>query len=218
LDKAVASLPRTGTIDNMITSKKKIILASQSAQRRLLMETLGVDFEVMPADIDEKAITHKSAEMRAQLVAQAKAVKIEAEFKKQYPNQDAVIIAADTFGYLNGKQFEKPATKEEAAVMLKELTLESSVTITGFCVIDTKSKTNEITAVTNTLKFRPLSEKEIQHYVQNNDVTSWSGGFSPAYHNGAALIDSIEGSLTSFTHGLPMELVIPALQKAGIIL
>ena len=158
---------------------KKIILASQSVQRRILMETLGIPFEVMPADIDEKSIVHKDAKVRAQLVARAKATTTAQQFKEINPNQDAVIIAADTFGFLNDQQFEKPATKAEAITMLTQLSSTTSVAITGFCVIDTEAQTEETEVVVTKMQFRPLTSKEIERYVSENEVTSWSGGFSP---------------------------------------
>ena len=51
----------------------KIILASQSPQRKLLMQALGIPFEVMPADIDEKGIIESDQKLRAKLIAKAKA-------------------------------------------------------------------------------------------------------------------------------------------------
>jgi len=63
--------------------------------------------------------------------------------------------------------------------------------------------------------FRMMSESEIEFYIQNYPVTTWSAGFAPAYPYGMTLIEKIEGSFTGFIHGLPMELLIPLLQKSG---
>ena len=52
---------------------KKIILASQSVQRRLLMETLGLPFEVMPTHVDEKAIFARAEGMRSKEALNQKA-------------------------------------------------------------------------------------------------------------------------------------------------
>ena len=141
---------------------KKIILASQSVQRRLLMETLGLPFEVMPTHVDEKAITHADAQMRAQLVARAKAATVMELFKQKYPEREAVIIAADTFGFLDDQEFEKPASKEEAIEMLTKLTSGTSIAITGFCVIDTALDTTEMSVVVTKMRFRDLSIRNIK--------------------------------------------------------
>ena len=202
----------------MLTMQKKLILASQSVQRRLLLETIGIPFEVLPADIDEKAIIHDDPRQRAVLVATAKANTVYERLSDGDVGTQYLIIAADTFGFKDGVFFEKPKDKAEAKRMLASLCEGPSVAITGFCSIDTQTGSTSSKWVETTMHFRPLSESEIEQYVSSNEVTMWSGGFSPAYHPGAALIERIEGSLTSFSHGLPMELVVPALREAGISL
>jgi predicted house-cleaning NTP pyrophosphatase (Maf/HAM1 superfamily) len=47
-------------------------------------------------------------------------------------------------------------------------------------------------------------------------VTTWSAAFSPAYPYGMTLVARINGSFTGFTHGLPMEILIPLLRRSGI--
>lgn len=194
-----------------------VILASQSKQRRLLMETLGIPFEVMPADIDEKAITHADPVTRAELIAQAKAKTI-AEQLKQKTNkaEPTIIIAADTFCFMDGALFEKPTDKADAIRMITELSGKTSIAVTGFCLINMVEDTQMVTSVQTSMKMRSLSLQEIEQYVEQNEVTQWSGGFSPAYHEGMALFESIDGSLTSFSHGFPMEVVVPALRAAGV--
>lgn len=194
-----------------------VILASGSRQRKLLMDTLGIEYLIQPAEIDEKAIQDEDASVRAQLVAREKAREVARQWQHQYGNEKpAVIIAADTFGYMDGKMFEKPVDKDEARRMMSELAGNIAVAITGVCILTTASGDERVESVQTTMKIRDLSEKEIEKYISENSVTEWSGGFSPAYHHGAALFDSIDGSLTSFTHGFPMEVVVPALREAGV--
>lgn len=194
-----------------------VILASQSKQRRILMETLSIPFEVMPADIDEKAITHSNPVTRAELIAQAKAQVIAQQWKQRSEQTgDAVIVAADTFCFMNDELFEKPVNKADAIRMISELSGNISVAVTGFCLISTRENTVIVDSVQTKMKMRNLAADEIARYVEQNEVTQWSGGFSPAYHEGMALFESIDGSLTSFSHGFPMEVVVPALRKAGV--
>lgn len=194
-----------------------VILASQSKQRRILMETLGIPFEVIPADIDEKAITHSDPVIRAELIATAKAQVIAQQWKQKSENTgDAVIIAADTFCFMDSELFEKPTDKADAVRMISELSGKISVAVTGFCLISTRSNTQIVDSVRTNMKMRNLAADEIARYVEQNEVTQWSGGFSPAYHEGMALFESIDGSLTSFSHGFPMEVVVPALREAGV--
>lgn len=188
-----------------------VVLASQSKQRRALMDSLGITYQVAPATIDEKAITHPDPYVRAQLVAEQKARAVSTQFP------DALIISADTFLLFGAEYLEKPATKKEAKQMLAKVSGKEALTITGLCCLNTKTDELYLHSITTISTFREFTKKQIEYYVKNNTVTEWSGGFSPAYHAGAALIADVSGSLTSFTHGLPMELVIPQLQKIGVM-
>ena len=92
----------------------KLILASQSLQRKIMLATLDLPFSILPANIDEQVIKAKSEKDRARKIALAKAQKV------QLNNPDSIIIAADTYTWVNNRAYEKPATKKEAKQMLKE--------------------------------------------------------------------------------------------------
>jgi len=188
---------------------QKIILASQSKQRKTIFETLDLPFEIIPADLDEKAITDPDIKKRAEKVARLKAEKIASM-------HTGIIITADTFCVVNNRIFEKPESLAEAKDMLMENSSNKGLCYTGFCYIDTYNSINFSTALEIPFTFREISEKEIDRYIQNNPVTTWSNGVSPAYPEGMALIESINGSLTGFVYGLPIELVVKYLRKSGI--
>lgn len=189
---------------------RRVILASQSPQRKNLFATLGVPFETQPADLDEKSITAADAFARAQLLAQLKGQKIQA----QYP--DAIVIAADTYCFYDGQIFEKPENLAEARVMLTTLAGNTFTDITGFFYHDpTGPQVCEVMTMQATM--RPLSRAEIDRYVTNNPVTTWSGSVSPAYIEGAALFSEIHGNLTIFMHGLPIDRVAQLFKESGVL-
>ncbi|MGD9129568.1 MAG: nucleoside triphosphate pyrophosphatase [Candidatus Woesebacteria bacterium] len=187
-----------------------IILASQSKQRQAILKTLNLAFKVMPAEIDEQAIQAKNVSLRAKKIARAKA-----EFVAQKHPQ-AIVMAADTFCVFKDKIMEKPSDLDEAREMLKALSGNQLFTYTGFAYLDQKNKIDFATTKKIKIKFRPLTEEEIETYVQNEPVLAWSAAFCPAYPAGAALVASISGSFTAFTHGLPMEEVTKFLRKSGV--
>ena len=189
---------------------KKIILASQSPQRKLLMNSIGVSFEVMPANIDEKAVVENNQKIRAQKIAKVKADYI----SKKVLN--AIIIAADTFTMFNNKAYEKPESLEEAKQMLREQSGQTGYCYSGFAYIDKENDVQVSDVAVTKIVFRELSNVEINKYVAENPVLTWSAGFCPAYPAGANLIATIDGSFTSFTHGLPMEILMPLLEKSGV--
>lgn len=187
-----------------------VILASQSPQRQNLMSSLGIPFEVCPANIDEQAIIHSDSKIRAGLVAQAKAQAVQ----KKYPQ--AIIIAADTYIDLAGETLEKPVDLDEARDMLQKQSGKVMTELTGFCYLDPQNKMEVVTTAVAAVEFRELTQVEIERYVITQPVLTWSAAFCPAYDSGATLIKTINGSFTGFTHGLPLEELVPLLQKSGV--
>lgn len=187
----------------------QIILASQSKQRLILMELLGIPFEVIPAGIDEKSINGENFSDKAKNIALAKAQKV----AESHPN--SIIVAADTFTCIGDRILEKPENLEEAREMLRLLSGQTSYSYTGFAYLEPGENEDVISVITK-VKFRELLDSEIKIYVESNPVMTWAAAYSAAYAGGSALIHSIEGSLTGFTHGFPMEELMPRLQKSGV--
>ncbi|MBU2543566.1 septum formation protein Maf [Patescibacteria group bacterium] len=188
-----------------------IILASKSPQRKSIMQALRVEFKVVPADINEQAVSTTDPEKRAALIAQNKAKFVQ----KSFP-QD-IIVAADTYIVLNGQILEKPQTLAEAREMLVKQSGQIATELTGFCYLDPVKDIKVVKTVAVEVEFRHLSNAEIDHYIAAQPVMTWSAAFCPAYDSGASLIKRISGSLTGFTHGLPLEELIPLLQQSKVL-
>lgn len=182
---------------------KKIILASKSKQRfKLLKASLFLPIEVLPADIDEQAVPFIDQYDKAERIALAKAQKIAKD------HQSAIIIAADTFCYVKGKILEKPKSLKEAREMLEFQSDQQIEVLTGYAFLDTKLNLQKSGCEKVLVKMRHLNKDEIERYVANEPVLTWSAAFSPAYDSGMALIESIKGNLTAFSHGLPINLLM----------
>lgn len=191
--------------------KKRIILASGSKQRKLIMDSLGLDYEVIPADIDEKSIRDRNLSVRAKKIAKSKAEKI-----LEQGNQ-GIIIAADTFAECNGIVLEKPENLNQAKEMLKAERNNKIRVYTGFYYKDTFSGFEFNKTATISLWLRNLSDEEIDIFVKNNPVTTWSAAFSPMYLYQTTFIKKINGSITS-VFGLSTEFLVPCLNESGIII
>lgn len=185
--------------------RPEIILASQSPQRKNLLTAAGISYTAHPANIDERSIRTSDLNQRAQDIAKAKAETVQ----KQYPQ--GVIIAADTFLVYQDQVFEKPTTPAEATKMLTAFSGQEIVTMTGVSILEPTGVLDRTTTIASRAQFRTLTLSEIEQYVTTQPVTTWAGGYSPAYDPGANLIEWVKGSLTGFTHGLPMEFVVPYL-------
>ncbi len=190
---------------------KKIILASQSKQRQTILQGLGLEFTAVPSDLDESQVRDADPLQQAMAIAAAKAAVV----AEQFPHD--IIIAADTFVECQGQILEKPKTTEEAKEMLRLLSGSAAREINGVCYLDPELGINELSNVVVAFSFRTLTEAEIERFVTSQPVMTWSAAFSPAYPDGgAAFVAKLNGSLTGFTHGLPIEWLTPLLQKSGV--
>jgi len=185
-----------------------IILASGSRQRRLIMDALGLEYKIIPADIDEKSIRDGDLALRAEKIARAKAETV-------FQRNEGIIIAADTFATCDNKVLEKPESLSEAIEMLKLERNRQIVVYTGFCYLDKTNKIDFSKTSISRLIMRDMSDKEIENFVKNNPVLQWSAAFSPMYLYQTTFIKQFEGSITGVS-GLPTELLVECLEKSGV--
>jgi septum formation protein len=149
----------------------KIILASQSPFRKHALDVLGLKYETIPSNIDESAIRHKNPNELAQLLSKAKAKKIGEE------NPNAIIISADLFVVHDNKIIEKPRDENHAKEILKSFSEKTFEIVTGLAVYN--SKTNNLLCASEICKvrFRKLSDFEINDYVSRFPAVKCAGAF-----------------------------------------
>ncbi len=148
---------------------KKIVLASQSPRRIELLRSVGLDFEIYPPRVEEKLRKGTSPVDYARSNACEKA-----HWVARHVGYD-LIIAADTVVTRDDRIFEKPDDPAHAKTMLKELSNGTHQVITGFCLLGNKREIidHEITRVT----FYPLSESEIDMYLQSDEPFDKAGAY-----------------------------------------
>ncbi len=187
---------------------REVILASSAPQRKELLSSINIPFRAISPNIDEKAIRDPNPAIQAEKIARAKAERVLSE-------NDAVVIAADTFAVVNGEVLEKPVSSSDARRMLKLQSENTGVVHTGFCYIDREKEIDYSTTISVEYTYRKLSEEEINCYIVNYPVERWAAGISPAHMYPMTFISTIRGSLTSFVYALPMDHLIPLLEKSG---
>jgi septum formation protein len=187
---------------------KRVVLASGSANRKTIFNSLHIPFEVIPSNINEKAIKEKDPAARARLLAQLKG---EAVLKKQ----QAIVVAADTFTSCKNKILEKPQTTDEAKKMLLFLSEKTAINNTGFYYHDPFRKIIFSKTVTTQVWFRRFFEKEIDQYIKKFPVKNWAAAYAASELYVAGMIEKVEGSLTGLTYALPLEHLVPLLIRSG---
>jgi septum formation protein len=183
----------------------KIILASQSKSRRKALNILGLKYEVIPSNFDEKSLRHENPQELAKRLAEAKA---RAVGQKE---NDALIIASDLFVVFQGNIYEKPKDLGEAESMLRSYSGNKLDIVAGLAVYDSKKKKMISKSEKHTVKFRKLTDYEIKDYMSRYPVLNFSGAFEEE----GSIRFCKEGKYPFF-YGIPMESLIKLLRKSGV--
>ena len=191
--------------------KTRIILASTSPRRQLLLSQIGLKYEVIESGADEN--TSGSAEEQVEVLAIRKA---EAVLPKI--NTPAIIIAADTLVTIDGKILGKPDRRDDAYVMLSSLQGKKHTVYTGVSLIksgenNTNNKTRSFVEKTDVF-FRELSNNEIWDYIDTNEPFDKAGGYG-IQGLGAAFVSRIEGDFYNVM-GLPLSRLYTTLREIVI--
>lgn len=113
----------------------KVILASASPRRKELMDMMGVDYEVIPSNFEEKRDESLERTKQVELLSYGKAKEV---FERTTGNR--IVIGSDTLVYCNGKFYGKPKVEEVAKQMLRELSGKTHEVITGLTVFVEKTE------------------------------------------------------------------------------
>lgn len=186
---------------------KDVILASKSPRRKHLLNLLGLDYEIIPSDIDEN-ISEENPEEFARILAESKSYDI----AKKNPGK--IVIGADTIVVIDGNIINKPSGEVDAFCMLKSLSGKTHMVITGICIA--KFENNilsyisdiEITEVT----FRELSDIEIKEYVLTGSPMDKAGAYGIQDDFGAVFVSRINGCYYNIV-GLPLQLLYNKLKE-----
>lgn len=187
---------------------KKIVLASASPRRAALLEQLGLKFVVDPSNHEEPL----DSKLPPERLVRALSLKKARTVARRYRN--AVVIAADTIGILDGKVIGKPKSAVDARRILKKLSGRTHRVITGFTVIDTGSGKTATRAVETKVRFRKLTPDEITAYVRTGEPLDKAGAYG-IQERGAIFINHIEGDYFNVI-GLPLCALAETLRKFSV--
>ena len=176
------------------------MLASASPRRAELLRSVGLEFEVIPADIDELAGHH---EVPADYVARLSREKAAAIADRL--DGDAIIVAADTTVDVGGQILEKSVDDADAGRMLRLLSGRAHLVHTGVTVArfpETRARGTVTQVVETSVTFVELSEREIDWYLSTGEHVGKAGAYGIQGAAGA-FVERIDGSVTNVI-GLPL--------------
>jgi septum formation protein len=189
--------------------KSPLILASASPRRQELLESAGIQLEIMPSNADEKFEAGEGPEEHVIRLANAKAMEVARK------NPDRWILAADTVVVIDGKVLGKPGNPEEAKEMLQMLSGQEHRVITGYCIYHSSSRKKKERSVISQVRFKPLSAGEIQWYIDTEEPYDKAGAYA-VQGKAAFMVKEVHGSYTNVV-GLPLCEVVEDLRALGAI-
>lgn len=187
-----------------IVSSRPLILGSSSPWRRKELETTGLKFTQMSADIDEKAVRHSDPAILTWLVAMAKASVLVPRII-----DPSVLITCDQVAVFRGEIREKPADADEAHRWLMEYGAGESVsTVTTVVVTDTATRRSIHATDVATVWFGQMPETFVRNAIVRGDVLSSCGAFTIDDPDLAPFVERVEGDgdeteVRSSISGLP---------------
>jgi len=192
-------------------SAPRLVLASASPRRRELLASLGVAFDIVPANIDE---TPRPGEPPLAYAQRLSAEKAAAVARSAAP--PALIVAADTVVICDGAILGKPADPNEARAMLRTLRGRAHTVCTALTLarLASGAPLSGVSRVTCTeVHMRAYSDAEIEAYIATGDPFDKAGGYA-IQHAGFEPVARISGSYTNVV-GLPLETLRALLDETG---
>jgi septum formation protein len=187
----------------------RIILASSSPRRIELLKLMGLNFDSMPAGIEETPLPNETPRRHVLRLSEAKTSLI----AKTYPN--SWVIGADTIVFLDGEIIGKPAAPADARMILAKLSDRRHEVFTGFCVMNIQKGITSCKAVRSSVIFRKIDADEISWYTSTPEPYDKAGAYA-VQGMSAAFIKGIKGSFTNVM-GLPMCELVEKLKIFGAI-
>jgi septum formation protein len=209
LNQSAAERPAgDGTIRRM-TTPPRLILGSTSRYRRELLERLKLPFSVHAPEVDETPRPGEQPAALALRLALAKAQAVAA----LHPN--AVVIGADQVADLHGAPIGKPGTHERATEQLRAMRGLAVVFQTAVAVVCTARGVSASALVPVTVRFRDLSDAEIEHYLRTEQPYDCAGS-AKSEGLGITLLTAIESDDPTALIGLPLIQTCALLRLAGL--
>ena len=167
-----------------MTPPLQLILASASPRRRELLTNLNFPFEVVPADIDESFTSEDEPFDLVRRLSTTKAATV----AQNYP--DALVLAADTVVVYRDEILGKPETAEENLDFITRLSGHTHEVFTGHALMLGDKRADRV--VQTAVRFRKLSEGEIERYVATGEGMDKAGGYAIQGY-GSALVREVRG-------------------------
>lgn len=191
------------------TSGPRIILASASPRRHELLRQIGVEFEIIAADIEEIPNAGEQAREFVLRMAREKALEVLRRERRGLP-----VLGSDTAVILDGEILGKPVDRSDAVRMLQALSGRTHEVFSSVAIAIDENNVLDSLNITR-VTFADLDRAWIEAYCDTGDPMDKAGAYG-VQNKAGEKISRIEGSFYGVM-GLPLYETAELLQRAEVI-
>ena len=173
----------------------RIILASASPRRKKIFEELGIKFEVIPSECDERVEEELSPDERVEAISRLKL-----EDVRKRVGDESLVIASDTLVFAGGEILGKPKDDEDGRRMLRLLSGSRHYVVSGVAA-SFGGKTVSASECTE-IVFRDITDGEIESYISSGEHRDKAGAYG-IQEKGGYFTKGVYGDLNNVV-GLPV--------------
>ncbi|WP_210395281.1 Maf family protein [Motiliproteus sediminis] len=186
-----------------------LVLASSSPFRSTLLKKLNLSFSCRSPEVDETPLKNELAHKLVTRLAAAKARAV------VVPGTDELIIGSDQVAVFADQIIGKPLTHARAQAQLRRFSGNSVTFLTGLCLLNTRSGTTHTLVEPFEVKFRRLSDAQIERYLTLDQPYQCAGSFKCEGY-GITLFEQLKGDDPNSLVGLPLIRLVELLQRESI--
>jgi nucleoside triphosphate pyrophosphatase len=186
----------------------RLILASASPRRTELLNLIGVEHSVLPADVDESHDVPSEPGEHVSVLAERKALAIAVN------HPEALVLGSDTIVYHDGDILGKPRDFEHAVELVSRLAGNFHQVFSGVALAGPSGREVASSFEVTRVKFRELGKEEIRRYVATEEPLDKAGAYGIQGY-GATLVEKVDGCYFNVM-GLPLVRLVSMLASRGI--
>jgi septum formation protein len=178
----------------------KIILASKSPRRKVILEHYGYDVVVDVSNVDEDKTKHTDVKKLVMDLAEQKAKAVLPKHK------NSIVVAADTLVYFNGQQIGQQDTPEAAEKTIKQMLGKTHEVYSGVCVINPITGSVVIDYDISKVKLNKVSDDELKKYIESGQYKGKAGAYNISDPQFKSFVGGVDGCKFNIL-GLPIDKV-----------
>lgn len=195
----------------------RVVLGSSSEGRRIILERLFRDVEIIPPNIQEESIMKKLETQKtnpivvSMLISYLKNLQVQTLVKNL---ENSIILTFDTLVVHRGEIKSKPKTKEIARKWFYSYRNDFQEIITSYTAYIPNARILVTEADISVVYLKEISDEEIEEYILRNPVETWSGGIAIEKAEKSFVI--VRGTIDSII-GVPTSKLLNQLRRFSLI-